>query len=81
MQAACGPWRSAIVEHLVGRRHLEVERQGQLVHQPADIGVGDMAAILAKVRGDAVGAGLLRDQRGAHGIGMLPPRAFRTVAT
>ena len=62
-------------QHLVGRRHLEIERQGEPVHQPADVGVGDVAAILAKMRGDAVGAGLLGDQRGAHRIGLGCRRA------
>jgi hypothetical protein len=58
-------------EHLVGRRHLEVERDGQL-GQPLDIVVADMAPVLAQMRGDAVGARLGRDQRGAHRIGIAP---------
>ena len=44
-------------EHLLGRRHLEVQRQVDLGHQPVDVLVGDVAAILAEVGGDPVGAG------------------------
>ena len=44
------------LEHLLGRCHLEVQRQRDLRHQPVDILVGDMAPVLAQVRGDAVGA-------------------------
>ena len=36
----------------------------------ADVAVGDVPAILAQVRGDAVGAGLQRKVRGAQRIGM-----------
>ena len=57
------------VEHLVGRRHLEIERLGDRRLQPLHVVVADVAAILAQMRGDAVGAGLDRQQRGAHGIG------------
>ena len=64
-------WRSAIVEHLLGRRHFEVQRQVDLGHQPVDVAVGDVAPVLAQVRGDAVGAGLGGDVRGAHRIGMV----------
>ena len=57
-------------EHLVGGGHLEVERPGQLALEAGDVGIGDVAAILAQVRGDAVGAGRDRQMRGAQGIGM-----------
>ena len=57
-------------QHLLGRRHLEIERPGQLALEPGDVGVGDVAAILAQVRGDAVGAGLDGQLRGAQRIGM-----------
>ena len=52
-------------EHLLGRRHFEVQRQVDLGHQPVDVVVGDVAAVFAQVRGDAVGAGLGRHDRGA----------------
>ena len=57
-------------QHLVGRRHLQVERTRQLGLEPGDVVVGDVAAILAQVRGDAVGAGLDGEMRGAQRIGM-----------
>ena len=67
--------------HLVGRRHFEIERLGDLRLKARHVVVADVAAILAQMRGDAVGAGLDRDLGGADRIGMRPPRALRTVAT
>ncbi len=64
-------------EHLVGRRHFEVERDRQLLGQPRDIVVGDMAPILAQMRGDAVCARLGGEQRRAHRIGIA--RATRVA--
>ena len=58
-------------EHFLGRGHLEVQRQVDLGHQPVDVAVGDMAAVLAEVRGDAVGAGLGGEDRGADRIGKV----------
>ena len=58
------------IEHLLGRRHLQVERTGQLGLQAPDVAVGDVPPVLAQVRGDAVGAALQRKVRGAQGIGM-----------
>ena len=60
------------VDHLARRRHLEVQRLGELRLQPRDVFVADVAAVLAQMRRDAVGAGLDRQQRGLHGIGMPP---------
>ena len=57
-------------QHLVGRRHLQVERDRQRRRQPRDVVVGDVAAVLAQVRGDAVGARFGREQRGADRIGI-----------
>ena len=37
MQAACGRWLQRDREHLVGRRHLEVERQVDLAREPGDV--------------------------------------------
>ncbi len=59
-------------DHLVGRRHLEVERLGDLGLEARDVVVADVAAILAQMRRDAVGAGLDRDLRGTHRIGIAP---------
>ena len=57
-------------DHVVGRRHFEIERLGNLGLQPRDVVVADVAAILAQMRGDAVGAGLLGELGRAHRIGM-----------
>ena len=59
------------LEHLLGRRHLQVQRQVELGHQPGDVGVGDVAAVLAQVRGDPVGAGLGGEQAARDRVGML----------
>ena len=71
-QAACGRVRTAIATISGGRRHFEIERLGDLRLQPRDVVVADVAAILAQMRGDAVGAGLDRQLGGAHRIGMPP---------
>ncbi len=42
-----GPVLERDRQHLVGRRHLEIERQTQVSHQPRDVVVGDMTPILA----------------------------------
>ena len=49
--------------------------------QPLDVGVADVAAVLAQMRGDAVGAGRDRGERRLTGSGCRPPRALRMVAT
>ena len=59
-------------DHLLGRGHLEIERQRDAADQLRDILVHDVAPVLAQMRGDAVGAGRLRDLRGADRIGMQP---------
>ncbi len=58
-------------DHLGRRRHLEIERDFELAHQSLDVRIDDMAAILAQMRGDAVGAGLGGDRRGTQRIGQL----------
>ena len=68
-QQACGRMRKRDVEHLLGRRHLEVERLGDRRLEAAHVVVADMAAILAQVRGDAVGPRLDGEQRRADRIG------------
>lgn len=57
-------------QHLVRRRHFEIERPRQLVLETRDVGIRDVAAIFAQVRGDAVGAAFDREMRGAKRIGM-----------
>ena len=44
-------------QHFVGRRHFQIERQRQFIHQARDIGIGNMPAIFAEVCGNAVRAG------------------------
>src|SRR5262249_4394983 len=56
-------------QHVGGRGHLEIQRLGNLGLQPRHVLVTDVAAVLAQMRGDAVGAGLDRGKRGAHRIG------------
>ena len=53
-------------QHLVGRRHLEIERARQLALEAGDVVIGDVAAVLAQVRGDAVGARFDGKVRGAQ---------------
>ena len=57
-------------QHLVGRRHLQIERDRQFGGEPRDVAVGDMAPVLSQVRGDAVGTRLRSEQRRAHRIGI-----------
>src|SRR5262245_20082189 len=63
--------------HFLGRGHLEIERLGDLSLEARHILVADVPAVLAQMRSDAVGAGLDRDQRGPHRIGM--PAAARVT--
>ncbi len=58
-------------EHFGRRRHFEVERQPDLAHQLLDVAIADVPSVLAKMRGDAVGAGRGGRMRGAHRIGMV----------
>ena len=55
-------------QHVLGRRHLEIQRLRYFGLEAGHVAVADMAAVLAQMRGDAVGAGLDRGQRGAHRI-------------
>ena len=59
-------------QHVRGRRHLEIQRLGDFRLQPRHVVVADVAAILAQMRGDAVGARLDRGERRAHRIGPRP---------
>ena len=56
------------LEHLVGRRHFEVQRQLDRLHQPGDIVVGDVPPVLAEVRGDAIRARGGGDPRRLHRV-------------
>ena len=58
------------LEHLLGRRHFEVQRQVDLGDQPVDVLIGDVAPVLAQMGGDAVGAGFGGDDRRAHRVGV-----------
>ena len=65
-------------DHLVGRRHLEVERaarQAQTSDSAHDVVVDDVPAVLAQVRGDAVGARGEALLRAASGIRIRASRA------
>src|SRR5262249_46757607 len=52
----------------------EIERLGDVGLEARNVVVADVSAILAQMRGDAVGAGLDRDLRRMHGI-RVPPAA------
>ena len=59
------------VEHLLGGGHLKVQRKVHLGHQPVDVLVGDMAAVLARWAVISVRAGLCCHDRSAHRIGVI----------
>ena len=59
-------------DHFLGRRHFEIQRLVDLGLEPRDVVVADMAAVLAQMRGDAVGARRDRKLGRAHRIGMAP---------
>ena len=58
-------------EHLLRRRHFKIERFSDLGLQPGDVRVANVAAILAQMRGDAVGSGFDRDPGRPNGIRVL----------
>ncbi len=59
-------------DHLRRRRHFEIERLFDAFLEPQHVVIDDVAAILAQMRGDAVGAGRDRDLGRLDGIGMAP---------
>ena len=59
------------VDHLGGRRHLEVELDVDELAQPPHVLVLDVPAILAQVNGDAVGAAQMRLDGRPHRIGFV----------
>ena len=58
-------------DHLVGRRHLEVELDVRELAQAADVLVLDVAAVLAQVHRDAVRAAQVRLDRGPDRVGLV----------
>ena len=71
-QAACGLVLSAMPTISSVAAISKLSGLVDLGLEPRDVVVADVAAILAQMRGDAVGAGLDRDLRRAHRIGMAP---------
>jgi hypothetical protein len=68
-------------DHLLGRRHLEVELDVRELAQPAHILVLDMAPVLAQVHGDAVRAAEMRFDGSPYrirlvGAARLPHRGY-----
>ena len=61
----------AIADHLVGGRHLEVELDVRELAQPPHVLVLDVAAVLAQVHGDAVGAAQVRLDRRPDRVGLV----------
>src|SRR6476620_6753667 len=58
-------------QHLVGRGHLEVQRQRDLGHQSVDVAVGDVTPVLAQVCSDAVGTRVGGNMCGADRVRMV----------
>ena len=68
MHAAWGLVSQRDRQHLLGRRHFQVERQvGRLLDAPQVL-VADMAPVLAQMRGDAVPAAPRHDFGRAHRV-------------
>ena len=57
-------------DHIVGRRHLEIQRLVDLGLQSLNVLVTDMATVFAQMRGDTISAGRDRKLCRAHRIGM-----------
>ena len=55
--------------HIVGRRHLEIQRLRNLPSQPRHVLVANMAPVLAQMGGNAIGTRFDGEERGAHRIG------------
>jgi hypothetical protein len=63
-----GPQREGDGDHLLARRHLDVELAAHAPTESREVGVLDVAAVAAQVSGDAGGARRLGDARGFHRI-------------
>jgi len=55
-------------DHFLGGGHFQVHARLQGVRQQLHVAVLNVPAVFAQVHGDAVGAGLLGDQRGLHRV-------------
>jgi hypothetical protein len=73
--ASMRPKLAGDADHFRRRRHFEIERLGEALFQPLHIVIDNVAAILAQMRGDAVGAGGNGKLGGLDRIGM--PSAAR----
>jgi hypothetical protein len=60
-------------QHLVGARHLEVEVRFHRCGETFHVVVLNVPAILAKMRGDTVGAGAFAHGRAFDGVGLRAP--------
>ena len=60
-------------EDRFGQRHLEVEHGAYASRDALDVGVLDVPSVFAEVRCDAVGPGVLAEQRGFEGIWFVGP--------
>jgi hypothetical protein len=58
-------------DHLVGRRHFQVQLDMRELAQAPDVLVLDVAPVFAQVHGDAVGAAEMRFDRGPDGVGLV----------
>jgi hypothetical protein len=81
MQAACGPWASAMPCISSVAAISKFSGNGDRIHDRGDIGIADVAPVLAQMRGDPVGARGLGHFAARTGSGSAPPRAFLSVAT
>ena len=63
--------RAGDADHLVGRRHFEVELDLRQRAQPAHVLVLDVPAVFAQVHGDAVGAAQVRFDRRPDRVGLV----------
>ena len=60
--------------HLIGGGHFEIQRDRQHLHQPVNVRIRDMAAVLAQMCRDTVSTRLLGDSGRPQGI-RIPPAA------
>ena len=58
-------------QHLVGRRHFQIERDRERVHQHGQVIIADMATVFPKMSGYAIGTCCCRNQRRAHRFGVI----------
>ena len=70
MQTACGRWRSAIACISAVAAISRLSGTDERLHQPVDIGIRDVAAVFAQMRGDPVGPGRFGDFGGAQRVGI-----------